>query len=567
MAFAFLAGVVTILSPCILPLMPIILSSSATGSRKYPFGVVLGFILSFTFFTLFLTALVRLTGLSPDFVRGIAVAVILGFGLVLVVPKLTVVFERVAAILASKGAQLQRRKSTFPVEPGLFSGMLIGVSLGLIWTPCVGPILASVISLALTGSVTAEAFLITLSYSVGTAIPMLAILYGGRQLIQRVPWLTRNLGTLQKAFGWLMILTALAIAFNFDRQFQTYILEQFPNYGKGLTSIEENASVKQVLEKKMPTPSPETDSGFLKAAELIPGGEWFNSEPLTLSKLRGKVVLVDFWTYSCINCIRTFPYLKAWHEKYVDQGLVIIGVHTPEFEFEKSADNVRNALKDFGIEYPVMQDNNFATWSAYNNHYWPAKYFIDHNGDILSAHFGEGAYDESEALIQKMLRDAGRTVSGEIRNEPYRIYSATPETYLGTLRIDRFASPERLADGKVAIYSFPETLGSNEIAFGGPWVAGREQSSPRQGAKLRINFESKQVFLVMRPLGADSGQARVILDGKPIAANAGKDVKEGIATVDGDRLYELVNLPAPGRHELELEFLDSNTEVYAFTFG
>jgi cytochrome c biogenesis protein CcdA/thiol-disulfide isomerase/thioredoxin len=567
MSFAFLAGVVTILSPCILPLMPIILSGSATGSKRTPFGIVVGFILSFTFFTLFLTSIVRLTGLSPDFVRGIAVVVILGFGLVLVVPRLNELFERVAAVIATKGANLRSKGASTSAEPGFFSGILIGISLGLIWTPCVGPILASVISLALTGSVNTQAFLITLSYSVGTAIPMLAILHGGRALIQKVPWLLRNLGTIQKVFGWLMIVTAVAIAFNFDRKFQTFVLEQFPNYGAGLTSFEENASVKQALDSKMPIGAEAGDSGGDKAPDLIPGGEWLNSKPLTLSELRGKVVLVDFWTYSCINCIRTFPYLKAWHEKYADQGLAIIGVHTPEFEFEKKAGNVRKALKDFDIQYPVMQDNDFATWKAYGNRYWPAKYFIDHKGNIVSSHFGEGDYDGSEELIQKMLKEAGRSVAGEIKNEPYQIYSATPETYVGALRIDRFASPESLTQDQEAIYTFPKALGGNEIAFDGKWLAKDEQSSPRQGARLRIDFKAKRVFLVMRPSGTEPGKAKITLDGGPTTTQAGKDATGGIVTIDGDRLYELVDLAEPGRHVLELEFLDSNTEVYAFTFG
>ncbi|MBI5421568.1 cytochrome c biogenesis protein DipZ, partial [Candidatus Peregrinibacteria bacterium] len=482
-------------------------------------------------------------------------------------PRLNAVFEHMASVLATAGTRLRKKPSPSAVGSGFFGGMLVGVSLGLIWTPCVGPILASVISLALTGSVTAEAFLITLSYSIGTALPMLAILYGGRQLIQQVPWLTRHLGTLQKCFGWLMILTALAIAFNVDRQFQTYVLKQFPNYGKGLTSFEENAPVQQALGKKMPIVPPADDVGAPKAPELIPGGVWFNSPPLTLAQLRGKVVLIDFWTYSCINCIRTLPYLKAWHEKYANQGLVIIGVHSPEFEFEKNPDNVQRALKDFGIGYPVMQDNNFATWTAYNNHYWPAKYFIDATGKLVSTHFGEGEYDESEALIQKMLQEAGHPVSEPIQNESTPIYSATPETYVGASRIDRFASPEPMIPDEEGVYTFPETLGRNAIAFSGKWLVEDEMSSPRKGAKLRLDFESKRVFLVLRPLGADSGQVRATLDGKPIADSAGKDVAAGVATVDQDRLYELVNLAEPGRHTLELEFLDSNTGVYAFTFG
>ena len=218
---------------------------------------------------------------------------------------------------------------------GFGGGLLIGFSVGLLWTPCVGPILASVISLAITGTVTFDAFLITLAYSLGTAIPMFLIILGGQNALRRVPWLLANTGKIQKAFGILMIITAIGIYFNVDRRFQTYILNTFPQYGAGLTQFEDNEMIRKQLDKKSGGKIKKEDMNKLQAPELIPGGVWFNSDPLTLSQLKGKVVIIDFWTYTCINCQRTFPYLKQWHEKYKDQGLVIIGVHSPEFEFEK----------------------------------------------------------------------------------------------------------------------------------------------------------------------------------------------------------------------------------------
>ncbi len=304
--FAFLGGIVTILSPCILPILPIVLSGSLTGGKRRPWGIVVGFIASFTFFTLFLTFLVRFLGLSADFLRVLAVVVTFIFGLGLLLPQFQVLFEKLFNKLTPL-AQNQAQKQGFD------GGVLIGLSLGLVWTPCVGPIMAAMITLAATSSVSLIAVLITLAYSLGTAIPLLAITYGGRQLLNRTPWLTHNTTTLQKIFGVLMLFTAIGIYFNVDRTFQTWILTKFPNYGVGLTQLEDNQIVKAALEKLV-TPMPEEkrgqpmfnlveDSGS-PAPEFIAGGEWINVKPLTVRGLRGKVVLVDFWTYTCINCIR-----------------------------------------------------------------------------------------------------------------------------------------------------------------------------------------------------------------------------------------------------------------------
>lgn len=570
LGFAFLAGIVTILSPCILPVLPIVLSGGVSGGKKRPLGIVVGFIASFTFFTLFLTAIVRLTGIPPDVLRLISVVIIISFGLSLVVPKFQVLFERLIGKLSNIFSSRTTPQSE--TRQDFVSGFLIGLSLGLVWTPCVGPILASVISLALTGSVTSTAFLITLAYATGTAIPMLAIVWGGRQLLQKHPWLVANSGRIQKSFGVLMILTALAIATNMDRKFQTYILQTFPQYGVGLTKFEDNAAVKKQLENVAKKPMPEGKKGkpmfdFLNtdmgtAPEFILGGRWFNSEPLTLSQLRGKVVLVDFWTYTCINCIRTLPYLKNWYAKYKDKGLVIVGVHTPEFEFEKNPDNVARAIKDFDLEYPVMQDNNYATWNAYNNRYWPAKYLIDKDGRIRYTHFGEGAYDETERVIAELL---GQRAT--IDNPQYRIQARTPELYLGYARIAYFASPEKLIRDASGDYTAPENLPKNYFAFEGTWVVGNERAMPTKGARLVLYFDAQEVYLVMRPKPVTSGRVSVSLDGKMLDGSEGEDVVNGFVTVTKDRLYKLIKLPSADDHILELRFLDDNIELYAFTFG
>lgn len=525
--FSFLAGLVTILSPCILPILPIVLTGSLGGGKSRPYGVVTGFVASFTFFTLFLSTLVRILGISADILRSISIIVILVFGLSLVLPGFQGIVEKLFSGLASRTPTSSGN--------GFGGGLVLGLSLGLLWTPCVGPILASVISLSLTGSITLSTFAIILAYSLGTALPMLLIIHSGRSLLQRHPWLLQNSAKIQRGFGVLMLLVAIGIYFNFDRKFQAFILDKFPSYGTGLTQLEDNTLVQNLLDNLGPTSKLE-NIGKPMAPELIPGGQWFNSAPLKLSELRGKVVLIDFWTYTCINCIRTLPYLRDWHAKYASQGLVIIGVHTPEFEFEKNPENVKKAITDFKLEYPIMQDNDYATWRAYNNRYWPAKYFIDKDGKIRSTHFGEGDYDESENIIQELLAATGATISFPVSNPSYQITSRTPELYLGSLR-------------SVPGY-YVQT---------GDWKTFPEYSQTTSDSKLTLQFESKDVFLVMRPASptGGTGQVKVFLDDELI----------NTVTVDSDRLYDLVKLDSPGKHTLRLEFSGSPLQLFAFTFG
>ena len=510
--FAFLGGIVTILSPCILPILPIVLGSGTTGGKRKPLGVIAGFVLSFTFFTLFLTSLVRATGLPADSLRIAAAIVILLFGLVLVIPHLNSWWEKLTSKLTNLGPA---RTS----GDGFVAGLVIGVSLGLIWTPCVGPILAAIISLAITGSVTASAIPVVLAYALGTAIPLFLILIGLRKFIPTWPWL-------QKAFGLLMILAALAIYLNLDRQFQAFVLDKFPNYGANLTKLEDNALVKQQLQDM----TEEVKSPGKTAPELDGGTRWLNSQPLTLAGLRGRVVLIDFWTYSCINCIRTLPYLTAWDDKYKDKGLTIVGVHSPEFEFEKNPQNVLSAMKDFGINYPVVQDNDFVIWRAYQNRYWPAKYLIDKEGVIRYTHFGEGAYDQTEKKIQELL---GET-AGLVALPEYQSQTRTLETYLGSLR----AIPNN------PIYS-----------LSGNWLTTAEFIQGQTGSSLKLTFDAKEVNLVAKPA---NGQAslELLLDGqalKPVIVNE-------------DKLYNLVKLIIPGRHELIIT-LTGPLQLFAFTFG
>lgn len=569
LVFAFFAGIVTILSPCILPILPIILSSSIDSSgKKRPLGIVTGFIISFTFFTLFLSIIVNALGISSELLRNLSIIVLALFGFSLFVPSLQLFMEKFFSKFASVAPDTSSQK-------GFGGGIIIGLSLGLLWTPCVGPILASVISLAISGEVTFSAMLITLAYSLGTAIPMYAIMYFGNTIFQKISWLKKSSGKIQKVFGVIMVIVSIGIFFNIDRQFQTYIVKTFPQYGVGLTKFEDTASVKKELDRinnvqenniviGQPMPSIALPKGPI-APELVLGGEWINSQPLTLKQLRGNVVIIDFWTYSCINCQRTVPYLKQWYEKYHDQGLEIIGVHSPEFEFEKEVKNVSQAIRTFGIRYPVMQDNNFATWRAYSNRYWPAKYIVDKDGRVRYTHFGEGEYDKSEQVIQELLKEIKDIPESTIDNMPaQRNYAKTPELYLGYERSMGLTSPEWIGKNKIQNYSFPAILKENTFAFKGEWLVTAEYANPQKGAVLELNFDAKEVYLVMNTKGKDS-RVKVLVDGKP--EYFGSDVQDGYITVDADTLYKIVLLDESGRHTVTFEFEDSDVEIYAFTFG
>lgn len=538
--FAFLAGLVTVLSPCILPLLPIILSSSTTSGRQKPIGIVLGFIASFTFFTLFLSSLVKLFGLPPNLLRNISIFILTFFGASLFIPSIS----RKTEVLFSKLSRLIPSNS---VKSDFFGGFIIGLSLGVLWTPCVGPILASVISLALTGTVTGLTFFITLAYSIGTAIPMFFIIMAGSTALSKVPWLVKNSLKVQKLFGLVMILTAILIYFNFDRQFQLFILNNFPDYGPNLTK----------LESSLISQSPAKVNGP-KAPEFAPGQNWLNSSPLLLTNLKGKVVLVDFWTYTCINCIRTLPHLTSWYEKYRDLGLVIVGVHTPEFEFEKDTKNVTHAIQDFNIKYPVVQDNDFSIWNSYSNRYWPAKYLIDANGVIRYTHFGEGKYDETEKMIQTLLQEAGTKVDATLEQNPDLTPKVrlSPESYLGFGRAEYFYPDSTLKVG-TKNYVLQDVLPLHSFSFGGSWDISTDNATSSSNSFLNYHFYASKVFLVIKPSTVQS-KINIYID----------DKLSRQLTVDSDKLYTLYDSDLPPQdHTLKLEFLTPGTQVFAFTFG
>ena len=367
-------------------------------------------------------------------------------------------------------------------------------------------------------------------------------------------------------------------------------MDYFPSYSNFLTSFEKNDKVKEELQKlkdnkqgidgnKLNLLGGAGDQELFnvtnkpQAPEFAGITKWLNPEkPLTMQELRGKVVLVDFWTYTCINCIRTLPFVTSWYDKYKDQGFVVVGVHTPEFEFEKDTANVEDAIKRFKIHYPVAQDNDFATWNAYSNQYWPAEYLIDAKGIVRRAHFGEGEYDKMEKAIQLLLKEAGQKQVAEdmveMLDETPKA-RLTPETYLGSARMEYFYPSSRLGNG-TDTYTITDSPQQHTFSLGGTWTIANQYSMAGSKAVLIEHFDAQKVFLVMRH-GANNtkAQVRVSLDGKLIdRKQAGIDVVNDIVTIDSDRLYELVDLKGEAEnHILKLEFLTPGTEVYAFTFG
>lgn len=576
LGFAFLSGLVTILAPCIWPLLPIILSSSAVAkSHAKPLGITIGIMLSFAIFTLTVSSLVRLLHFDPSALRLLAVIVIGFLGLTMIIPKLSLLTEGFISKLSGLlGVPTQAKDNDFK------SGLVTGLSLGIVWSPCAGPILAAIATLAATSQITLSLLLITVAYVAGVGIPLFAFAYGGQQLFVKTKFISSHTITIQKIFGVVMILTALAIYTNYDKTIQVKLLGLLPEYSRLTNQFENNDNVKKqlsVLTGKQRDDNIETNNLFnanIAAPEFVGVTKWLNTpKDLTLKDLRGKVVLVDFWTYTCINCIRTLPHVTTWYENYKDKGFVVVGVHTPEFEFEKEQKNVEQAIKQYNIHYPVAQDNNYATWNAYKNQYWPAEYLIDQEGKIRRTHFGEGEYEETEKAIQALLEEKGSKISHKTSSMPDETpsYRISPETYLGSKRM-QYLYPQGAIENGTYQSSLQKDLPLNSFSFGGEWIVADEQASAGKNAVLEYNFLANKVFLVMHPpanLGSEQAKIKVYLDGKIVEEKvSGEDVKNGVLLIDSERLYNLVNLhEEKGGHILRLEFLTPGIQIYAFTFG
>ena len=569
MLFAFLAGFVTILAPCIWPLLPIVLSASSGSGKQRPLGITLGVMTSFTVFTLSISYLEKFFHLDANIFRLLAVIIIGLLGVSMMIPALGTAFENFVNQILSPFQNKLKKQGT-----GFGAGYTTGFSIGLVWAPCAGPILATIATLAATQAVDSRVILVTIAYVVGLGIPLFIFSLMGSKIFGKMRQVTKYTGIVQQVFGFIMIVAALLIYTNYDKVIQVKILELFPSYGNFLNKVENNDVVARQLgnlrgEKSSSHKETEGLSDMGTAPDFKGIGQWLNSDPLTMAQLKGKVVLVDFWTYSCVNCVRTLPHVTGWYEKYKNNNFVVVGVHTPEFAFEKEANNVQNALHEFNIHYPVALDNNYGTWQAYKNEYWPAEYLIDAQGHIRRTHFGEGHYDQMELAIRQLLEESGQKLQVSVgsNEDTTPRYARTPETYLGKARIQRCVSNEKINAGPQR-YTIPSVIPQDDFAYEGTWDIAKQSAGAQEGSALVFHFKAGKVFLVIGP-GTRGNQIRVMIDGKPIGASmAGADVKNGTVILDEERLYQLVDLKGKVEdHSLRLEFENDGILVYAFTFG
>ena len=579
--FAVLAGAGTALSPCVLPVLPAMLSAASVGGRRRPLGVVLGLMVTFTVTIVGIASVVGGVGLGSDPLRDLAVAVLLVMGMALIVPGLADGVEARMSRLARFGPRTR--------GDGFASGLLVGAALGFVYTPCAGPILAAVISVS---AASGRTIAVAIAYALGSGIVLLALALGGHKLFDRVGHAGGG-PALQRVLGAIMVITAVAIATELDVNFDQYVAQHIPEVNL-TASLEKSHAVESRLpeltghkakfEASVSSPSEPrnvsqakllADANNLKdlgpAPEFTETQDWFNTpgnRPLSLTGLRGHVVLVDFWTYTCINCIRTLPYLKAWDAAYRHDGLTIVGVETPEFSFEHDASNVSGAIDQFGIRYPVVQDNEMGTWNAYGNEYWPADYLIDSRGQVRYAAFGEGDYGTTETAIRALLAESGAQVGAMSHPADVVVPStqATPETYLGTARAQGFLNSPHA--GTHDYGPGPHTnLGVSGFAYTGTWNIAAQPAQAVANAGVEVQFEAKNVYLVLSSPGERPLPVQVLLDGRPIpVADAGSDVHGGTVTVRRQRLYTLVSLPRDEQHRLTLRFAPGVTG-YAFTFG
>ena len=568
---AFVGGVLTILSPCILPVLPFVFSRADQPFRRSGLPLLTGMALTFA---LVATAaafgghwVVRLNQGG----RYVAIAVFLVLGLTLLFPSLAEVLTRP---LVRVGGKIQ---GEYSAETGVGKSFVLGISTGLLWAPCAGPILGLILTSAAIGGPGARSSFLLLFYALGAATSLGTALLAGKKVFSAMK---RSLSFdvwIRRALGVAVLVGVVAIALGWD----TGLLKRF----SFVSTAKAEENLIGTLGPKNPTFVPVSTAETTPALsdegpmpDLSGAVGWINSPALSSKSLRGKVVVIDFWTYSCINCLRALPYVEGWAEKYKDSGLVVIGVHTPEFAFEKERANVEKAVRDLKISYPVAIDSDYKIWQAFNNNYWPAHYFIDGKGRIRYHHFGEGEYDESERVIQQLLKENGATsLSAGVINvtasgaEAAADNVGSPETYVGYKRAGNFASAEPVAKDSRKTYSPQPRLSLNQWALGGSWKVGEEsavlESLP---GKIVFRFHARDLHLVLGPTkNGKPIRFTVKLDGTPPGEDHGADTDaSGAGTVQSNRLYQLIRQKGPVEDRtFEIDFLDPGVQAFAFTFG
>ncbi|WP_426413554.1 cytochrome c biogenesis protein DipZ [Bradyrhizobium ganzhouense] len=579
---AYLGGVLTIVSPCILPVIPFVLARADRPFLRNGLPMLIGMSLAFAVVATFASVAGGWVVSANQYGRGAALILLALFGLTLVFPELA---DRLMRPLVAVGARMSQSAEQ-PGEDRLVAPFVLGIATGFLWAPCAGPVLGLILTGAALQGANAATALLLLVYAAGAATSLaLALLIGGRVFAA----MKRSIGAgewIRRGVGVAVLAAVVAISLGLDTGFLT-------NLSVGSTTSLEQA----LLDRLRPSaktamtgpsmqakPTGENASDLLMVEDLDPklagAQEWLNSPPLTFEELKGKVVLVDFWTYSCINCLRSIPYVRAWAEKYHDRGLVVIGVHAPEFAFERNVANVKNAVSTLKISYPVAIDNDYKIWRSFENQYWPAHYFIDANGKVRHHHFGEGEYAESERVIQALLAEAGN------KNVPSDIVAVkasgaeaaasdsadvkSPETYVGYDRSENFVSPGGVVKDESHVYAAGEPQ-LNDWSLTGNWTVGPERAQLNApDGSIVYRFHARDLHLVLGPAAEGASiRFRITIDGKPPGSAHGMDTDaDGNGVVTTQRLYQLVRTPdAVADHTFEIRFLDPGVQAYAFTFG
>jgi cytochrome c biogenesis protein CcdA/thiol-disulfide isomerase/thioredoxin len=598
---AFLGGLLTILSPCILPVLPFVFSRTGQPFFRSTAPLLLGMGVTFAGVATLAAVGGAWAVRINDYGRLLALALLAASGLALL-------SEHVANLLTRPFAVLGNRLlSTSGSTTGVLPSLILGVATGFLWAPCAGPILGLILTGAALNGPGAQTTLLLFAYALGAIASLaLATLAGGRvfaamkQTFGVGHWLRRGLGAavligvLAIALGWdTGVLTRLSLT-GTNRVEQTLLDRIHPDASpSAAAAITVGAMTGGAMTGGAMTGGAMTGGAMM--SNRVPGAstpeegnippldgavQWLNSPPLTPETLRGKVVMIDFWTYSCINCLRALPYVKSWYQRYKDDGLIVIGVHSPEFAFEKNERNVRSAVRDLGITYPVALDNNYAIWQAFGNRYWPAHYFIDGKGHIRGHHFGEGNYEESEETIRQLLSEGGaenlppatlnvKDAGVEAASDPKKVNS--PETYIGYERAENFSSPGGSAHDETKVYNAPASLELNHWALGGSWRVEAERAvGTSSNGTVVFRFHARDLHLVLGPgMEGKAVRFRVTLDGKAPGESHGVDIGvDGIGTVRDHRLYQLIRQPgAVDDRTFAIEFLDPGIQVYSFTFG
>ena len=561
-----LGGLITGISPCILPVLPVIFLSGGvqsartegeapTVSRWRPFAVIGGLLLAFSVFTLFGSLLLALLNLPQDLLHWAGIVVLLLIGLGLIIPAFQHLLEKPFSWIPQKNVGTER------------GGFVLGLALGAVYVPCAGPVLAAITVAGSTGRIGVETVVLTLTFALGAAIPLLIFALAGRRVAERVKGFRKHQRAIRVTGGVVMIALAIGLVFNVPQALQALVPDYTASLQKQFVETEEAAEQLDlggiVNEQNKDLEKCTNGSKVLESCGLAPDiqgiEKWYNTdngEAIDLADLKGKVVLIDFWAYSCINCQRAIPHLTSWYRAYKDSGLEVIGIHSPEYAFEKEPRNVEAGINRFLIDYPVALDNTLSTWTNYRNRYWPAHYLIDADGVVRHIKFGEGNYADTEQLIRELLVDANPNVVlplplGSIDTTP-AAGTTTPETYLGLGKKVNFAGTEEYRSGTNS-YEFPKTLKRDSFAYSGDWTLDFQNAQPAsKGARIRLDYTASEVRMV---LGGE-GTVRVFLNGK-----------ESELTVTGSpNSYGLIVTDEVERGVLEVE-LSPGVQAYSFTFG